>query len=140
MLFTACTSSSIVDHPSLRSKDALAFDICQADVRDVYNERKLVYDTINDYFKIIIAEEQLKEVCRTDGDRCHLEPMKAKVILPKGGEIDPDDLHIQIEPSSNRNFVLNVDRVRGRAPYAKINLTERPPIRTAQTIMKIEYE
>ena len=133
MWFTACAPSSIVDNPSLRTGDALIFDICQADDRDDYNERRLVYDTINDYFKIITSVEQLKEVCRTDGDRCHLLPMKAKVI-------DPDELHVEIEPSSNSAFVLNVGRVKGSAPYGKVNMIKRPPSRREQTIMKIELE
>ena len=132
--FTACNPSSIIDNPSLRSEDALVFEICQADDRDDYKERRLVYDTINDYFKIIISVEQLKEVCRIDGDRCHLLPMKAKVI-------DLDELHIVIEPSSkNTSFVLSVGRVKGNAPYGKVNMAKRSSSRRGQTIMKIVLE
>lgn len=129
--FTACNSKSIVDNPSSRSGGALAFDICQADDRDEYNERKLVYDTINDYFKIITSVEQLKEVCQKEGDRCHLLPMMAKVV-------DPDRFFIEIIPTSNKRFILNVSQAKGNSPYGKVSMIKRPKLRKLQAILEIE--
>ena len=129
--FTACNSKSIIDQPSLRSRDALTFDICQADDRDAYNERRLVYDTVNDYFKIITSVEQLKEICWREGDRCHLRLMKAVVT-------DPDKLLIEIVLSSRSNGILNVGRVRGHAPYGKVSMIKRSRAGKAQTLMKVE--
>ena len=93
--FTACNSKSVIDNPSLTTDSALHFDICQADDRDEYNERRLVYDTINDYFKIITSVEQLKEVCEKDGDkdRCHLVPMIGRVV-------DSKDFLLEIVPNT----------------------------------------
>ena len=129
--FTACNSKSIVDNPSLRSDGALTFDICQADDRDEYNERKLVYDTINDYFKIITSVDQLKEICQKQGDRCHLLPMMAKVV-------DPDSLLIEIVPTTNRRFILDVSKHTGNSPYGKVSMIKRPKLRKLQAILKIE--
>ena len=129
--FTACNSKSIIDDRSSRSDSALSFDICQADDRDEYNERKLVYDTINDYFKIITSVEQLKEVCEKEVDRCHLLPMMATVVNPK-------DVHIEIVPHGNRRFVLNVEKTKGNAPYGKVSMIKRKNLRKLQALLKIE--
>ena len=131
--FTACNSKSVIDNPSLQSNSALQFDICQADDRDEYNERKLVYDTINDYFKIITSVEQLKEVCDKEGDtdRCHLIPMIAKVV-------DPKDFLMEIVPYTNRRFILNVQKPKGNAPYGKVSMIKRTKLRKLQAILKIE--
>ena len=107
------------------------FDICQADDRDEYNERKLVYDTINDYFKIITSVEQLKDVCEKEGDRCHLLPMKAKVVNPK------NEL-IEIVPHANRRFILNVDSAKNQSPYGKVSMIKRKNLHKLQAVMKIE--
>ena len=109
----------------------MSFDICQADDRDEYNERKLVYDTINDYFKIITSVEQLKEVCEKEVDRCHLLPMIAKVV-------NPNDVHIEIVPHGNRRFVLNVEKAKGNAPYGKVSMIKRKNLRKLQALLKIE--
>ena len=110
----------------------MTFDICQAFDKDKLNERKLVYDTINDYFKIITSVDQLNEVCEENIDKCHLEPMKAKVI-------DPKLFHIEIVPPIlDSQFILNVDRVRRNAPYGKISMVRRKETRKSHTIMKVE--
>ena len=125
--FTSCGVESIFDNPS--QKD-LTFDICQAYDKDKLNERKLVYDMINDYFKIITSVDQLNEVCEEDVDKCHLFPVKAKVI-------DPTLLHIEIVPL-NSQYILNVDPVERNAPYGKISMKGRKETKKRHTIMKVE--
>ena len=129
--FTACQPQNIIDSPSIKSKNALYFDICQADERDEQNERQLVYDTINDYFKIITSVQQLREVCRKEGDRCHLRTMRAKIV-------DQDKLHVEIVPSINSSGILNVARAKADAPYGRISMVKRSRSRKGQTIMEIE--
>ena len=109
----------------------MTFDICQADERDEQNERQLVYDTINDYFKIITSVQQLREVCRKEGDRCHLRKMSAKIV-------DPGKLHVEIVPSINSSGILNVSRAKADAPYGRISMVRRSKSRKGQTIMEIE--
>ena len=129
--FTACQPQNIIDSPSIKSKNAMSFDICQADERDEQNERQLVYDTINDYFKIITSVQQLREVCRKEGDRCHLRTMRAKIV-------DQDKLHVEIVPSINSSGILNVARAKADAPYGRISMVKRSRSRKGQTIMEIE--
>ena len=131
MWFTACQPQNIIDSPSIKSKNALSFDICQADERDEQNERQLVYDTINDYFKIITSVQQLREVCQKEGDRCHLRTMIAKIV-------DQDKLHVEIVPSINSSGILNVARAKADAPYGRISMVKRSRSRKGQTIMEIE--
>ena len=126
--FTSCGAESIFDNPS--EEPLLTFDICQAYDKDMLNERKLVYDIINDYFKLITSVDQLNEVCEEEVDKCHLLPMKAKVI-------DPKLLHIEIVPLNNQ-FILNVDRVGRNAPYGKISMVRRKETKKGNTIMKVE--
>ena len=129
--FTACQPQNIIDSPSIKSENAMSFDICQADERDEQNERQLVYDTINDYFKIITSVQQLREVCRKEGDRCHLRKMRAKIV-------DPDKLHVEIVPSINSSGILNVARAKADAPYGRISMVRRDRSKKGQTIMEIE--
>ena len=129
--FTACQPQNIIDSPSIKSKNALYFDICQADERDEQNERQLVYDTINDYFKIITSVQQLREVCQKEGDRCHLRTMRAKIV-------DQDKLHVEIVPSINSSGILNIARAKADAPYGRISMVKRSRSRKGQTIMEIE--
>ena len=132
--FTACGTQSIIDNALQAPEKGLTFDICQAYYKDEFNERKLVYDTINDYFKVIISAEQLHDVCDGSMSQCHLEVMKAKVI-------DPDLLYIEIGPPIiNSPYMLNVNHVLPYAPYGKVSMINSKQSRKRHTTMKIELE
>ena len=122
--FTACDGSSIVDSPNVHNEEPLVFEICQPHDGDEELERKMVYDKVNDYFKIITSVDQMNNVCQKNHSyRCHLVPLEAKVLY----EDDHESLYIQIQPKweKRRKHVLNVARVKGTAPYGKINMVRR---------------
>ena len=118
--FTACTPHNLIDDPLNGSSK---FEICHTKTSPNFKNNvthKLVYDSVDDFFKIIIADEQQRNVCKQMS--CLLHPITVLVI----GTDESNTLikHVVIErilPSSRH--IMLVDRARTHFVYGKVNLS-----------------
>ena len=119
----------MIDNPTdWENRESHIFEICQG----ADEERILVYDWINDYFKVTTAKSQLDDICpRSPGrvHRCHLMRVVANVT-----EIDNhDNVYIEIVPKwDDPNNAMHVEKA-GITTYGKVYMSERPRHLTGRT-------
>lgn len=144
--FYACNGQSIIDFPS---NGSLNFSVCH----DVEYEKRtqntpvLVYDQVNDYFKIHpVSKDQMfvnNELCNSSV--CLFMPVEADVIGVD--DYEDEQFYVIFKPSFNLQDrrTIKVNMIIGRQVYGRVSMIQQPRKwdvygKHADTLLKIHLE
>ena len=125
--FHACNNESIIDNPF---NGTLNFTICHGteDPKHAYTIDTLVYDKVDDYFKMHSISTAHKDVTDQEvccNPSCLFLPVKAEVIGVD--DYDDSELYMIIKPSKHfGNSTMTVNRILGNAVYGRVAMIRQP--------------